>query len=114
MEEKKENPSEIRWVYITAGSKEQARQIGKALVLERLAACANIFDQMNSIYFWDGKLQEDLEAVLIVKTTRKHLERVFERVKSLHSYDIPCMVSLPVKEGYELFLQWIRNEVESV
>ncbi|MEW5908192.1 MAG: divalent-cation tolerance protein CutA [Thermodesulfobacteriota bacterium] len=111
MNRKRKNPTELRFVYITTGSREEAKRIGSILVTSHLAACANIFDRMNSIYFWDGKLQDDTETVLIIKTTRGNLKKVFETVKQHHSYQIPCMISLPIREGYEPFLTWIKDEV---
>lgn len=111
-EKSREVRMDLRWVYITVGSKEEARRIGKVLVTSKLVACVNIFDRMNSIYYWDGKLQDDTEAVLIAKTTRERLPRVFEAVKQQHRYEIPCMISLPIMEGYDPFLEWIEKEVE--
>jgi periplasmic divalent cation tolerance protein len=101
----------IQFVYITAGDKVEARQIGTALVESRLAACVNIIDQMTSLYRWEGKIQEDQEVILIAKTTQKNVPALKEKVKEMHSYDCPCIVCLPVAEGYEPFLEWIRAQV---
>ena len=102
---------QINFIYMTVGSKEEARQIGKELVTTRLAACVNILDQMNSFYMWDGELQDDTEVVMIAKTTADRLPDLIEKVKSLHSYDCPCIVSLPVSGGHPPFLEWIAEEV---
>ena len=101
----------VNFIYMTAGSKEEARKIGKELVVSRLAACVNILDNMNSFYMWQGELQDDTEAVLIAKTTEDCLPALIEKVKSLHSYDCPCIVSLPVSGGNQAFLDWIAAEV---
>ena len=101
----------INFIYMTVGSKEEARKIGKALVTARLAACVNILDQMNSFYMWDGEIQDDTEVVMIAKTTEERVPDLIEKVKSLHSYDCPCMVSLPVAGGHQPFLEWIAAEV---
>ncbi len=101
----------INFIYMTVGSKEEARKIGKALVTDRLAACVNILDQMNSFYRWDGEIQDDTEVVMIAKTTEERVPDLIEKVKSLHSYDCPCMVSLPVAGGHQPFLEWIAEEV---
>lgn len=103
---------EVQWVYMTTGSKEEARSIGKALVESKLAACVNIVDGMNSIYMWDGKLQDDTEVILIAKTTSERVSQLVEQVKKLHSYSCPCIVGLPVSGGNPDFLQWIRKGVE--
>ena len=80
---------DVMFVYVTAGDAAEARRIGRAVVEERLAACANIIDKMTSIYWWDGKVQEAGEAVLILKTTEGRLAMLVERVQALHSYDCP-------------------------
>ena len=103
----------LLFVYITAKDKAQARMIGKTLIKEKLAACANIIDKMNSFYCWDGKLCDDNEAVLIVKTRAALLEKLTQRVKKIHSYEIPCIVALPVVGGNEQFLDWIAKETSS-
>ena len=101
---------EIYMIYITASSKDEARTIGRELVLSKLAACANIFDNMNSFYYWDGKLQDDTEAVLIAKTTKERVPQLIDKVKSLHSYECPCIVTLPVVGGNPAFLNWVVAE----
>ncbi len=97
-------------VYITAGGRDEALAIGRALVGERLAACANVFDGVTSVYWWQGAVEEDSEAVLIVKTRAELVERLVERVKALHSYDCPCVVALPIEAGNPDYLAWIGAE----
>ena len=101
----------VNFIYMTAGSKAEAQKIGKALVESRLAACVNILDNMRSIYCWEEKLQEDSEVVIIAKTTDAQVPQLIDKVKSLHSYDCPCIVSLPVSGGNPPFLDWIQSEV---
>ena len=101
----------VNFIYMTAGSKEEAQKIAKALVTSKLAACVNILDNMNSVYMWEGKIQEDTEVVLIAKTTQARVPELVEKVKSIHSYDCPCIVSLPVSGGHNPFLDWIIEEV---
>jgi periplasmic divalent cation tolerance protein len=103
---------EINMIYITTGSKDEARMIGKTLVSNRLAACVNIIENMNSIYMWDGKLQDDKETILIAKTTKARVPDLIEKVNALHSYDCPCIVSLPVADGNPAFLKWVSDEVQ--
>jgi periplasmic divalent cation tolerance protein len=99
-----------RFIYITAANSEQARKIGEALVEERLAACANILAPMQSIYRWEGKIQHDTEAVLIAKTQAALVDKVIARVRALHSYTVPCVVSLAIEAGNPDFLDWIARE----
>ena len=104
---------QINMVYMTAGSKDEARSIGKALVEGKFAACVNIIDPMTSIYMWEGELQEDTEVVLIAKTTEERVGELIETVKSLHSYDCPCALAIPVLRGNQHFLDWIDESVQS-
>lgn len=102
----------VRFIYMTAGSREEAGRIGRELVSSRLAACVNIMPQMHSIYEWEGKLQEDAEVVMIAKTTAARSAELIAKVKSLHSYAVPCIVSLAVEDGYTPFLEWVAASVE--
>ena len=103
----------IQLVYVTTGDKAEARRIGMALVESRLAACVNIIDQMNSLYRWEGQIQDDQEVVLIAKTTENNVPALKEKVKAIHSYECPCIVCMPVTDGYGPFMQWIREQVSS-
>ncbi len=96
--------------YITAGSRDEARRIGRALVEERLAACANVLDGMTAIYRWNGAVEEASEAVLIAKTRADLFDRLTERVRELHSYDTPCVVEIELGRGNPAFLDWLRAE----
>lgn len=103
----------INFIYMTVGSKEEARTIGKELVTARLAACVNILDNMNSFYRWNGEIQDDTEVVMIAKTTEDRVPDLIQKVKSLHSYDCPCIVSITVSGGHQPFLEWVASEVNS-
>ncbi|MHC4792204.1 MAG: divalent-cation tolerance protein CutA [Planctomycetota bacterium] len=102
----------VNLIYITAKDKAEARKIGSELVESKLAACVNIIDNMNSIYVWEGKIQDDKEVILIAKTTEAQVPLLIEKVKTLHSYDCPCILSIPVSGGNKEFLDWIANEVK--
>ena len=97
-------------IYITASSRDEAKKIGRALVEERLAACANVIDGMESTYWWEGKLAEDREAVLILKTRADLVGALTARVKTLHSYSVPCVVALPILDGNADYLRWVGSE----
>ena len=102
----------VNFIYMTAGSKDEAKKIGSELVRSKLAACVNILENMNSIYMWQGKVQDDKEVVMIAKTTEACVPELVDKVRSLHSYDCPCIVSLPVSGGSQDFLDWIAEEVK--
>lgn len=105
---------QIRFVYMTTANAEEAHAIGRELVTARLAACVNILPQMNSVYLWEGKLQQDAETVLIAKTTAERVPELIARVKSLHGYTCPCIVSLAIESGYPPFLEWVADSVTPV
>lgn len=100
----------VMFVYATAGDASEAQRIGRAVVEERLAACANIIDGMSSVYWWQDAVQEAKEAVLILKTTDDRLGALIARIKDLHSYDCPCIEALPVVAGNQRFLDWVVSE----
>lgn len=97
-------------VYVTAASRAEAVKIGRALVEERLAACANIFDEVTSLYWWEGAVREDAEATLILKTRAEHVEALTARVRELHSYSVPCVVTWPIAAGNPAYLDWLTAE----
>lgn len=97
-------------VYITATSVAEARTIARELVSDRLAACANIIDNVNSLYWWNGEIQDDREVIVIAKTRECLIPELVEKVKSMHSYECPCIVSLPIKDGNQAFLDWVASE----
>jgi periplasmic divalent cation tolerance protein len=99
--------------YVTAGSREEALAIGRALVEERLAASVNVLDGTTSIYWWQGKLEQAQEAVLIAKTRAELFPALSARVKQLHSYDCPCVVALPIADGNPDYLAWIVAETRA-
>lgn len=99
-----------RLLYVTVGNIGEARRIARALVDERIAACANIIANMESFYWWQGSLTEDREVVLIAKTRAALVERAIARVRELHSYSVPCIVALPILAGNSAFLDWIDAE----
>jgi periplasmic divalent cation tolerance protein len=96
--------------YVTAPSRDQALAIGRTLVAERLAAGANVIDGAASVYWWQGRLEEAAEAVLILKTRAELIEPLTTRIKDLHAYECPCVVALPVAAGNRDYLDWIAAE----
>ncbi len=104
---------DVRFVYITAADREQAETIGRTLVEERLAACANILPQITSFYWWEGAVQHEREAVLIAKSRAELVDRIVARVRALHSYSVPCVVALPIEQGNADFLRWVERETDA-
>ena len=102
--------TKLNLIYITTKDRAEARAIGKELVTSRLAACVNIIDGMNCMYWWQGEVRDEEEAVLIAKTKESLVGQLVEKVKSLHSYDCPCIVSIPISGGSRAYLDWIKDE----
>ena len=102
----------LRLVYITTKDREEAHKIGRSLVEDKLAACVNIIDGMESIYRWEGKIEEAKEAILIAKTPYHNVKELTEKVKEMHSYECPCVISLQLseQEGNQEYQDWLlRN-----
>ena len=94
-------------VYITASSEKEAYAIGKTLVSERLAASVNIINSVRSLYWWEGKIHDEREVIIVAKTRAALVERLTEKATSMHSYVCPCVVSIPIEKGHQAFLAWI-------
>lgn len=95
-------------VLVTAPNLEKAAEIGRALVEEGLAACANLLPQLRSIYRWEGKLCDEPEVLLVLKTSASLFERLEARVVALHPYQVPEILQLPVEAGHAPYLDWVR------
>jgi len=100
-------------VFVTCGSEEEGLKIANALVEGHLAACANLISPIRSIYRWEGKIWDEKEWLLIIKTQKDRFEELEKKVKSLHSYSVPEIISLPIVEGSSAYLDWIRENTES-
>lgn len=98
------------FVYVTATDEGEAKTIAKTVVEERLAACANLLGKVQSFYWWEGKMCEGDETALVLKTSEARKSALIERIRQLHSYDVPCIVCLPVADGNPDFIEWIYSE----
>lgn len=100
------------FVYVTTPTREQAERIARAVVDERLAACANILPHMTSVYRWGGAVQCESEVVLLFKTVNSRYAELVAKVKALHPYECPCVVMLPIAGGSAQFLNWVNVETQ--
>ncbi|MDQ7031140.1 MAG: divalent-cation tolerance protein CutA [Desulfonauticus sp.] len=98
--------------YITTSSLEEAKKIARHLLERRLIACANIYPQVESMFWWEGKIDKATEVVLIIKTSGHRLAEIEKEVLKIHSYNCPCVVFLPIHEGHGPFLEWIQQEIK--
>lgn len=105
--------ADVVLVLTTAASSEQAETIARALVEERLAACANVLPAMTSIYRWQGRVERDTEYQVVVKTTRDRRATVEARIRALHTYELPECLVVPVDGGSAEYLAWVKGETET-
>jgi periplasmic divalent cation tolerance protein len=96
-------------VYVTAANEKEAKNVADYLLKKHLVACANIFP-INSLYWWKGEIQNDSEVAIIMKTQNKHTKQIIAEIKSLHSYEVPCIEFLQISDGNSDYLKWIEEE----
>ena len=102
--------SDVQIVLSTIDTAENARRIANILVDERLAACVSILPPVTSIYRWAGELHEAPELQLIIKTATDRVEALVGRLQELHPYEVPEILALPVSQGLDSYLDWLRDE----
>lgn len=97
-------------VYTTINNTKNARKIARTLVEEKLVACVNIFPRAESIYRWKGKIEKDREYILLAKTTEKQVKKTIQRIKELHTYELPDIIVLPIIGGLKEYLDYLVDE----
>lgn len=100
-------------ILITAGNMDEASKIAHALVERKLAACVNLIDPIRSVYRWEGKVAEDSEVLLVVKSSRELFDEVRRAVEELHSYHVPELICLPIIDGSPNYLNWLTESLKS-
>ena len=103
-------PEDFVVVLVTAGSDEEAARLGRTLVDERLAACANVVGPIRSIYRWQGAVEEAAEVAAIFKTGQQRLDALMAAIHAAHSYDVPAIVALPIASTHGEYLAWVLGE----
>ncbi|MBM3513624.1 MAG: divalent-cation tolerance protein CutA [Alphaproteobacteria bacterium] len=101
--------SEFLMVYVTAANQAEALGIARGLVDAKLAACVNVLGDATSVYRWQGKVEEATEVVLVAKIRGDAFDPVAAKIKSLHSYDVPCIVAYPMAAADAPYLAWLRE-----
>ncbi len=107
MKAKKPVAGDYGVVFVTAGSRPEARRIARGLLEQRLVACANIVPGLESHYWWEGKVDHAREWLLVMKTRRDRFRAVEQAVRRLHSYQVPEIIALPLMAGQADYLRWI-------
>ena len=100
---------DLAMVYVTVPSRDEGKKIAQALVSEELAACVNIVPGLESIYVWEGEINEDAEELLLIKTKGELVPRVTERVQKLHPYSECEVVAVPIVGGSSSYIQWVKD-----
>jgi periplasmic divalent cation tolerance protein len=98
-------------VYVAVGSSEESERLARTLVEERLAACVTRIARVQSVYRWEGKVEQSEEELLVIKTRRELFAALDKRVRELHSYAVPEVIALPVLAGSEAYLRWLGEQV---
>jgi periplasmic divalent cation tolerance protein len=109
----KKSSGPILVIFVTVGNEKEAIRIGEGMVSARLAACANIVPGVQSIYHWKGKVVKAQETLLILKSTKTRYRALEKAIKAMHTYETPEIIALPVKEGLDQYIGWVRNETHS-
>jgi len=99
-------------VLTTAKDTKEAKKIAKALVSDKLIACANITKDIHSFFWWQGKIDQAKEVLIIMKSKKQHLNKIIKKVKTLHSYDVPEVIALPVVGGHKGYLDWVTKSLQ--
>jgi periplasmic divalent cation tolerance protein len=99
----------MKIVLTTAPDEKSARQIAKEIIELKLAACVNIIPKITSIYIWEGKVKEDKEVIMLIKTTKSRLKKLEEEILSLHPYDTPEFISLDIEHANRKFEAWVHK-----
>ena len=99
-------------IMVTAASRRECRKIARHLVEEKLAACVNVTQAIESIYHWEGKLADEKEFVMLIKSTRELFPEIKAAISKLHSYHTPEIICLPIIDGSRNYLQWVADSVK--
>ncbi|KAM8793813.1 protein CutA [Eudromia elegans] len=104
-------PVPVSAAFVTCPSEKVAKELARALVEKRLAACVNVVPQVTSIYEWKGKVEEDNEVLLMIKTRSSRIPALAEFVRSVHPYEVAEVIAVPVTQGNPPYLRWVQDAV---
>jgi periplasmic divalent cation tolerance protein len=96
----------------TTGSEKEARKIARSLVEERLAACANVIPGVRSFFYWEGRLCQEKEALILIKTVNNKARKIMDKIKKIHSYEVPEIIFFRVDMGEKNYLKWVKKMVK--
>jgi len=99
-------------VISTAGSEKEARKVARILVEERLAACANIIPGVRSFFYWKGRLCQEKEALILIKTMNSKAKKIIDKIKEIHTYEVPEIIFFRVDKAEKNYLRWVEKMVK--
>jgi periplasmic divalent cation tolerance protein len=103
--------NDVRLLYVTTKTKDEAHALARALIERKLIACANLLPQMESVYRWKDELQTEVECVMILKTRSSRVSETIQAIERLHSYETPCVLEIKVESGSSGYMAWLEAEV---
>ncbi|XP_066469888.1 protein CutA [Tiliqua scincoides] len=104
-------PGSLSAAFVTCPNEKVAKELARAVVEKRLAACVNIVPQITSIYEWKGQIEEDTEVLLMMKTRSSRISALAEFVRSVHPYEVAEVIALPIQQGNPPYLRWVEETV---
>ena len=104
-------PTNVVVVMVSTANQEEAAKIADLAVRSRLAACASTIPTMSSTYWWEGKIANEQEALIFMKTTSDKVLSLQEAIRTIHSYKVPEIIAIPVESGFQPYLEWVQREV---
>ena len=105
---------DFAFIITTVSTEKEGRMIANELVQNKLAACVNIVPKVHSVYEWENQIQNDEELLLLIKTTKEREKDIYHTVESLHSYDTPELITIPIDHGSRPYLQWLETSVQKI
>ncbi len=98
-------------IFVTVPDRRSASRLSRVLLEERLAACVQVFGSITSRYWWQGRIEQSREWLLVIKTGKAQYARLERRIRELHPYQVPEVIAVPVAAGYRLYLDWLNSEL---
>lgn len=108
----KRNKKPFIMVLITTSSREEAEKIARTLLTEKLIACANIIGPAHSLFWWQGKIDEAQEHIIFMKTRKDLFEKLSQKIKALHSYQVPEIIATPITKGFKPYIEWLNKNLQ--
>src|SRR5690348_2626291 len=104
-------PEQAVLIMVTIGGRDDAERLGEALVVEHLAACCSVVPTVHSVFYWEGQLKREHEALLLVKTVESRAAAAQQFIKEHHAYDVPEILQFAVEGGSAPYLKWLEDQV---